>query len=108
MTSEPQPEVKFGKVLRHSEIENEPCSSNGRFEDLKNESMAVSTDDAEKEIIEETERSPNIVNWDGPDDPEMALNWSTWRKRSSVIMVGCLTLFTFVPSSFDLTNRPKF
>jgi hypothetical protein len=45
-------------------------------------------------------KDPNIVNWNGDDDPEMALNWSARRKWTYIIMLALLTLLTCVDSIF--------
>jgi hypothetical protein len=40
----------------------------------------------------------NIVNWDGPDDPEMAINWTAKWKWINILLLATLTLFTCVLS----------
>jgi hypothetical protein len=39
---------------------------------------------------------PNIVNWDGPEDPDMALNWPVTKKWTMTILLSTLTLLTYV------------
>ncbi|KAK9319970.1 major facilitator superfamily domain-containing protein [Lipomyces orientalis] len=57
----------------------------------------------EKDII--------IVDWDGPDDPEMALNWPLRKKWITVILLSTLTLLTpfassmFAPSMNQVMNE---
>jgi len=50
------------------------------------------------EKAEETEQpqplDPNIVDWDGPDDPKMVLNWSKQKKWGTVGMLSALTFIT--------------
>jgi hypothetical protein len=36
---------------------------------------------------------PDVVDWDGPDDPENPMNWPQYRK---VINIGLISLFTFL------------
>ena len=36
-------------------------------------------------------RDPNVVDWDGPDDPENPLNWSFPRKAMGVSIVSAIT-----------------
>lgn len=43
---------------------------------------------------DETEIDPNIVDWDGPDDPQNPMNWPTWRKLVSVGIVSAITFIT--------------
>lgn len=39
-------------------------------------------------------RDPNIVDFDGPDDPENPLNWSTTRKTTSIFIVSPTALLS--------------
>ena len=36
----------------------------------------------------------NIIDWDGPLDPEMPLNWGARKKWTNVLVVAVLTLLT--------------
>ena len=38
----------------------------------------------------------NIVSWDGPDDPDNPLNWSSGLKWSNIALVSAITFITFV------------
>lgn len=48
----------------------------------------------EKAIVEETEQDPNIVDWDGPDDPENPMNWPDKKKWLNVAVLSILTIIT--------------
>lgn len=37
---------------------------------------------------------PNIVDFDGPDDPDNPLNWSTTRKMTSILIVSLTALLS--------------
>lgn len=37
---------------------------------------------------------PQIVGWDGPDDPENPLNWPESRKRINLILLSVLTVIS--------------
>lgn len=37
---------------------------------------------------------PNIVDWDGPDDPENPMNWSLSKKNINVLLVSVFTFLT--------------
>ena len=39
-------------------------------------------------------RDPNIVDFDGPKDPENPLNWSTARKTTSIVIVSLTALLS--------------
>ncbi|KAL8755340.1 MAG: hypothetical protein Q9184_004824 [Pyrenodesmia sp. 2 TL-2023] len=44
-------------------------------------------------------RDPNLVTWDGPDDPENPKNWSTKRRWAATIVVSSFTFISPVSSS---------
>lgn len=44
--------------------------------------------------IEETEQNRNVVDWDGPDDPENPLNWSQAKKWANIATISSITLIT--------------
>ncbi|KAI0809996.1 cycloheximide resistance protein [Xylaria sp. FL0064] len=48
---------------------------------------------ADKTATSDEENDPNIVWWDGDDDPENPYNWTTWRK---VLNCGCISFQTFI------------
>lgn len=45
-------------------------------------------------VIEETEQDQNVVDWDGPDDPENPLNWSRGKKWANIVTISSITLIT--------------
>lgn len=50
--------------------------------------------DMEKEGAEPPD--PNIVDWDGPDDPENPMNWNSGLKWGSVTTIAAITFITYV------------
>ncbi|KAI4111174.1 MAG: hypothetical protein LQ345_006856 [Seirophora villosa] len=44
-------------------------------------------------------RDPNLVTWDGPDDPENPKNWSTKRRWAATVVVSSFTFISPVSSS---------
>ncbi len=36
----------------------------------------------------------NIVDWDGPNDPDMAMNWTSGKKWTMTFLLSTLTLLT--------------
>ena len=38
--------------------------------------------------------NPNIVDWDGPDDPENPLNWASSKKLATIAIVSCVTMLS--------------
>jgi hypothetical protein len=45
-------------------------------------------------VIEAPEEDPNVVDWDGPDDPENPLNWSQAKKWVNIATISTITLIT--------------
>ena len=43
---------------------------------------------------EKAPKDPNIVNWDGPDDPENPLNWSSAKKFGAISIVSLITMLS--------------
>ena len=49
---------------------------------------------------------PNIVDWNGPYDPEKPSNWPLWRKWLITIFMGLATFtITFASSVFSTANH---
>ncbi|KAI8283048.1 Efflux pump radE [Colletotrichum sp. SAR11_240] len=63
----------------------------------------------EKSAEEETPRDPNIVDFNGPNDPEHPLNWSTIRKTTTIVIVSLTALLSAAAAAdimhhFNTTN----
>ncbi|KAG6368200.1 hypothetical protein INS49_002401 [Diaporthe citri] len=54
----------------------------------------------------EGESDPNIVWWDGPDDPENPMNWPSWRKVLTCTIISFLTFVTPLASSIFAPGIP--
>jgi hypothetical protein len=46
------------------------------------------------ELQQDAFRDPNIVDWDGPDDPENPLNWTKRKKVNATVSIALITLLT--------------
>ncbi|KAL6242254.1 hypothetical protein RBB50_010802 [Rhinocladiella similis] len=60
------------------------------------------TDDIDQEKTPDAtaaEHDPNVVDWDGPNDPEKALNWPNKRKWGNVAIISSITFLTPLASS---------
>ncbi|KAK2004456.1 major facilitator superfamily transporter [Colletotrichum falcatum] len=55
--------------------------------------------ESEKTPASRTPRDPNLVAWDGPNDPGNPKQWSLRRKWAAVFCVSCFTLLSPVSSS---------
>jgi len=45
-----------------------------------------------------TEVDPNIVDWDGPDDPQNPINWPEKLKWGNVAVIASITFLTYASS----------
>ncbi|KAF7925274.1 hypothetical protein BELL_0179g00090 [Botrytis elliptica] len=51
---------------------------------------------------EKEEHDPNLVTWDGPDDPDNPMNWGTKKKWFITVILGLMTfVVTFASSVFS-------
>jgi hypothetical protein len=51
------------------------------------------------------DRDTNVIDWDGPDDPQKPVNWPARKKWTNIILVSALTMLTWVlptPSASSL------
>ncbi|RSM11275.1 hypothetical protein CDV31_006827 [Fusarium ambrosium] len=75
-----------------------------------------SSDDVEKTTPDENqdppsasrqtaEDDPNIVGWNGPDDPENPMNWPARRKWINIALMSLLTIISPIPTSAN--TAPK-
>lgn len=52
-------------------------------------------------------RDPNMVSWEGPDDPENPKNWALKRKWIATLVVSCFTFISPVASSMVAPALPQ-
>ncbi|THY62428.1 MFS general substrate transporter [Aureobasidium pullulans] len=63
--------------------------------------------DDEKDEGEEEENDPNLVDWDGPDDPGNPMNFPAWKKWLITVVAGLMTFsVTFASSVFSTATTP--
>ena len=70
-------------------------SDNGKEVDLEAGQRSSSSSKKEPEV-QQSERDPNIVDWDGPEDPANPINWSEALKWGNVAVVSSITFLTQV------------
>jgi hypothetical protein len=109
-----------GFETRYQKNSESIASANGPSRDLVSRSSSESKDDdsnidlekqeTEKDAKEEKEeeaKDPNLVEWDGPYDPENPQNWKEWRKWVITASMGSMTLcITFASSVFSTATLP--
>ncbi|ROV94317.1 hypothetical protein VMCG_08614 [Cytospora schulzeri] len=74
-----------------------------RPEDNEKGDKAIIVDDSESQSHDD----PNIVWWDGPDDPANPLNWPAWRKVLNCGLISLLTFVTPLASSIFAPGVPE-
>ncbi|KAK5342286.1 hypothetical protein LTR07_006023 [Exophiala xenobiotica] len=58
-------------------------------------------EDADVAVTIQESADPNVVNWDGPDDPEKPLNWPASKKWINIALISSITFLTpFASSTF--------
>jgi hypothetical protein len=57
-----------------------------------NENGAIQADEAG----ETKAADPNIVDWDGPDDPANPMNWASRKKTTAIGIVSAITFLSYV------------
>lgn len=88
---------------------SQPNGAQSHFSDF---SRQPSDGDEEKQEQQggnhgEEEKDPNLIEWDGPDDPENPQNWSVGYKWFVTIMLGMTTfVITFASSVFSTATQP--
>lgn len=53
-------------------------------------------------------KDPNIVDFEGPDDAENPMNWSTGKKTIQIVIVTTMTLLSQVKCSPGVTPSNNF
>lgn len=66
---------------------------------------SISSDEGTEEAPED--RGPNIVFWDGPDDPQNPMNWPFSKKWGTVLIVSAITFLTPLASSMFAPGVPE-
>lgn len=74
----------------------------GGVHDLEAGHKSSSTSQTEAEAQVNEPQDPNIVSWDGPDDPENPLNWSEALKLGNVAIISMVTFITQVSQLYLL------
>ena len=61
---------------------------------------------SKKESTRSLKKDPNIVSWDGPNDPQNPKNWSFKRRWAATIIVSCFTFMSPLSSSMVAPALP--
>jgi len=102
-------EIAASSVTESFKDECQPDISSPE-EDIEKKSISVLENYPSNVSADEDQATdPNIVDWDGPNDPANPLNWTTTRKVAAIATVSLITFLSYVPSSdpnqAQLTNH---
>lgn len=61
---------------------------------------SCTTPDKLESATPKIETDPNVVDWDGPNDPENPRNWPVRFKWANIVIISILALITYVSRSF--------
>jgi hypothetical protein len=62
--------------------------------DIERQSVDNDLEESKERTDEKATRDPNIVGWDGPNDPENPQNWPTRKKVTAVAMASMITFLS--------------
>jgi hypothetical protein len=85
--------------MKHVEVDDQLVSAATPApileEDLKKSERDLEEGSTSVEFDDPPSDDPNVVNWDGPDDPANPQNWSAKKKTINVILVSSVTFVTY-------------
>ncbi|KAI9726672.1 MAG: hypothetical protein M1834_008937 [Cirrosporium novae-zelandiae] len=96
-------------VETHLAIKTEPPTTNGNYSNsqVKNCDIEITAINGDNQTgFSQQVKDPNIVDWDGLNDPEKAINWPAKKKWANIILVSILSLLTPFGSSMFAPGVP--
>lgn len=77
----------------HSSTSNLEMSDAEEQNDLPKDIEGGADRDTQNESASQEARDPNLVEWDGPNDPENPLNWPSFKRTGHVVLASVAALF---------------
>ncbi|KAI9663534.1 MAG: hypothetical protein M1831_002543 [Alyxoria varia] len=99
--------AKSSRTAHDEDSNHRGRSFNKDAQDKDIEKGRSSRDSSSHHEKEAAKNDPNIVDWDGPDDPANPMNWSKSRKWSVVWLASALTFITPLASSMFAPGVPE-
>jgi hypothetical protein len=92
------------------ELQSAGCTYSTTY-DSKRSSMSACDCDLEKVVLASSTRDTavredrdNVIDWDGPDDPQKPTNWPARKKWTNIILVSALTMLTWVSTTLSTSS----
>lgn len=105
--TKPQDEVLASSASASSASHNDHDLEKGEPEVVAAATTTIKDGTTTTEKPSEADADPNIVDFDGPDDPLNALNWPTRRKISNLVILSAMTFLTPLASSMFAPGVPE-
>lgn len=61
---------------------------------LPSHDRAIPTLSSRNATVNGDEKDPNVIWWDNEDDPHNPLNWTEWRKWTTIAIISTTTFVT--------------
>jgi hypothetical protein len=69
--------------------------------------LSLATGSVDGDADEDAPQDPNIVDFDGPDDPQHPMNWGFTKKWGMVALISAITFLTPLASSMFAPGVPE-
>ncbi|KAK4943292.1 hypothetical protein LTR10_017135 [Elasticomyces elasticus] len=100
MSSTEKP-VQADAISSHRESSDTQRDGYVRMEPSDLEKVMSKHEDGDVAVTVEVTTDPNVINWNGPDDPENPLNWPASKKWTNIAFLSAITFLTpFASSTF--------
>ena len=105
--SEEEREKRESQDFDHESTAEDPIDRAGTNANLEKADPSLRRQPTSKSTRSQKDRDPNMVSWNGPDDPENPRNWTKKRKWLAVVVVSSFTFISPVASSMVAPSLPE-
>jgi multidrug resistance protein len=89
------------------QTEPDPADLSRRHSNLEKGVSAIVPIEQRVSASQQDTSDPNVVDWDGPNDPTKALNWPAKKKWSNIAVISSITFLTPLASSMFAPGIPE-
>ena len=86
--------IKSPSPTAISSASSPTMSESGRPDDVENGAHDNSASKADYNGLPDEVKDPNIVSWDGPNDPANPINWPESLKWGNIAVIAAITFIT--------------